>query len=157
MLLLFANCADSENRNRNDYQDVPWHRYVPLLSAQARRQRFWSLVRLICHLRHRSIMSNESARALLAAAVAGVLALAIAAPASAAVTAATAATVTVSGGALSITAPATAGRIGTITNTVLGGNDQRPIGSGARERRAQRGGGFRLGRDRDLDRVHSVS
>jgi hypothetical protein len=73
-------------------------------------------------------MRNERTRALLVAAAAGVLTLAIAAPASAALTAATSATVTVAGGALSITAPASAGNLGSITNTVLGGTISGPLG-----------------------------
>jgi hypothetical protein len=76
-------------------------------------------------------MRNERTRALLIAAAAGVLTLTIAAPASAAVTAVTAVTaarVTVAGGALSITAPASAGNVGSITNTVLGGTISGPLG-----------------------------
>jgi hypothetical protein len=53
------------------------------------------------------------------------LTLAIAGPASAAATAATA---TIAGGALSMTAPADAGNIGTIANTVLGGTIGVPLG-----------------------------
>jgi hypothetical protein len=70
-------------------------------------------------------MPIKTTHALLAVAAAGMLTLAIAGPASAATTAAT---VTVTGGSLSITAPATAGSIGTIANTVLGGTISGPLG-----------------------------
>ncbi len=70
-------------------------------------------------------MRNKHTRSLVTVAVAGMLASAGAGPASAAVTAAT---VTVTGGALSITAPANAGNLGTIANTVLGGTISGPLG-----------------------------
>jgi hypothetical protein len=70
-------------------------------------------------------MRINTRRGLLVVASAGMLTLAIAGPASAADTAAT---VTVTGGALSITAPTNAGNIGTIVNTVLGGTISGPLG-----------------------------
>jgi hypothetical protein len=70
-------------------------------------------------------MRKNRTRGLLAIAAVGMLTLAIAGPASAVDTAAT---VTVTGGALAITAPANAGNIGTITNTVLGGTISGPLG-----------------------------
>jgi hypothetical protein len=70
-------------------------------------------------------MRIKRTRDLLAVAAAGMLTLTIAGTASAA---ATSATVTVAGGALSITAPANAGNIGTIVNTVVGGTISGPLG-----------------------------
>jgi hypothetical protein len=63
-------------------------------------------------------MRIKGTRGLLVVIAAGTLTLGIAGPASAATTAAT---VTVTGGALSITAPANAGNIGTAVSTVSGG------------------------------------
>jgi hypothetical protein len=63
-------------------------------------------------------MKSERMRALLLAGVAGILTLGLAGPASAAETSAT---VTVTGGALSITVPVSAGNLGTRENSVLGG------------------------------------
>jgi hypothetical protein len=70
-------------------------------------------------------MRSKTTRSRLAVAAAGALTLAVAGPASAT---ATQATVTVTGGALSMTAPANAGNIGTIANTVLGGTISGPLG-----------------------------
>src|SRR6202161_3166924 len=70
-------------------------------------------------------MRSTAIRNLLAVAAAGAVTLAVAGPASAADTLAT---VTVTGGALSITAPANAGNLGTIANTVLGGTISGPLG-----------------------------
>jgi hypothetical protein len=70
-------------------------------------------------------MGTMRTRGLMAAATAGLLTLAVAGPASAADTQAT---ITVNGGGLSITAPANAGNIGTIANTVLGGTINGPLG-----------------------------
>jgi hypothetical protein len=63
-------------------------------------------------------MKSKRMRALLLAGVAGILTLGLAGPASAAETSAT---VTVTGGALSITVPVSAGNLGTRENSVLGG------------------------------------
>jgi hypothetical protein len=70
-------------------------------------------------------MKIKRTRGLYVAAVAGMLTLGIAGPASAA---ATSATVTVTGGALSITAPASAGNLGTIADSVLGGTISGALG-----------------------------
>jgi hypothetical protein len=70
-------------------------------------------------------MTRKTPRSLLAFATAGALTLAVTGSASAA---ATQATVTVTGGALSITAPANAGSLGTIADTVLGGTIRGPLG-----------------------------
>ncbi len=70
-------------------------------------------------------MRSTTSRRLLVFAAAGGLTLAVAGPASAA---ATLATVTVTGGALAITAPANAGNIGTIADTVGGGTISGPLG-----------------------------
>jgi hypothetical protein len=70
-------------------------------------------------------MRSKITRSLLGVAAAAGLTLAVAGPASAADTQAT---VTVTGGALSITAPANAGNLGTISNTVLGGTVSGPLG-----------------------------
>lgn len=70
-------------------------------------------------------MTIKTNRDLLAVATTAALMLAIAGPASASTTAAT---VTVTGGALSITAPANAGNIGSIADTVLGGTISGPLG-----------------------------
>jgi len=58
----------------------------------------------------------------------GLLTAGVAVPASADTTGTTAATVTVQGGSLSITVPADAGNLGTITNTVTGGTITGPLG-----------------------------
>jgi hypothetical protein len=73
----------------------------------------------------RNTMTIERTRGLLVAAATGMLTLGIAGPA---VAAATSATVTVTGGALSITAPASAGNLGTMANSVLGGTISGPLG-----------------------------
>lgn len=70
-------------------------------------------------------MRINGTRGLLVAGATVALALGIAVPASAAITAAT---VTVTGGALSITAPANAGSLGTLANTVLGGTINGQLG-----------------------------
>lgn len=70
-------------------------------------------------------MRSKTTRSLLVVVAAGALTLAVAGPASAADTQAT---VTVTGGALSITAPANAGNLGTIASTVLGGTISGPLG-----------------------------
>jgi hypothetical protein len=71
-------------------------------------------------------MKSTQMRALpLAGAAAGMLVLCLAGPACAAETSAT---VTVTGGALSITVPVSAGNIGTRENTVLGGTVSGPLG-----------------------------
>jgi len=70
-------------------------------------------------------MRIKRTRGLLVVAAAGMLTLGIPGPASAADTAAT---VTVTGGALSITAPANAGNIGTVANSVLGSTISGPLG-----------------------------
>src|ERR1700727_2371644 len=64
--------------------------------------------------------------ALTTAVAAGVLTFGAAAPALAADTSAT---VTVVGGSLSITAPANAGNLGTLADTVLGGTISGPLGT----------------------------
>ena len=70
-------------------------------------------------------MTTRRTRGLLMAAATVILTLGIASPALAADTAAT---VTVTGGALSITAPANAGNLGTVANTVLGTTISGPLG-----------------------------
>src|SRR3984893_17485700 len=70
-------------------------------------------------------MRIKRTRGLLVAAATGMLTLGIAGPA---VAAATSATVTVTGGAVSITAPASAGNLGTMANSVLGGTISGPLG-----------------------------
>jgi hypothetical protein len=70
-------------------------------------------------------MTSTRMRALLLAGAAGMLTLGVAGPASAAETSAT---VTVTGGALSITVPVTAGNLGTRENTVVGGTISGQLG-----------------------------
>jgi hypothetical protein len=70
-------------------------------------------------------MTSTRMRALLLAGAAGMLMLGLAGPASAAETSAT---VTVTGGALSITVPVSAGNLGTRENTVIGGTISGPLG-----------------------------
>lgn len=70
-------------------------------------------------------MKSKTTRAALLAATSGLLALCLAGPALAAETSAT---VTVTGGALSISVPVTAGNLGTRENTVLGGTISGPLG-----------------------------
>jgi hypothetical protein len=70
-------------------------------------------------------MKGTRMRALLLAGAAGMLTLGLAGPASAAETSAT---VTVTGGALSITAPVSAGNLGTRQNTVIGGTISGQLG-----------------------------
>jgi hypothetical protein len=77
------------------------------------------------HHGDRSTTSSRRMRGLLVAAATGLLALGLADSASAA---STTATVTVTGGALSISAPVDAGNLGTIANTVLGGTISGPLG-----------------------------
>jgi hypothetical protein len=60
--------------------------------------------------------------------MAGTLAFAVALPASAATSGTTDASVTVTGGFLSITVPANAGSLGSLTNTVGGGTISGPLG-----------------------------
>ncbi len=95
-------------------------------------------------------MRKNRTRCLLAIAAVGMLTLAIAGPASAV---GTTAKVTVTGGALPITAPADAGNIGTIANTVLGGTISGPLGQ-VQVNDACSAAWFWLGRDRHLDRLH---
>ena len=71
-------------------------------------------------------MTFKRTRGLRVATAAGLLTLGIAAPASALET--TTATVTLTGGALSITVPITAGNLGTRANTVLGGTISGALG-----------------------------
>ncbi len=70
-------------------------------------------------------MKSKRMRALLLAGAAGMLMLGLAGPAPAAETSAT---VTVTGGALSITVPVSAGNLGTRENTVSGGTISGPLG-----------------------------
>ena len=70
-------------------------------------------------------MKSMRTRVLLLAAGAGVLTLGLAGPASAAETSAT---VTVTGGAMSITVPVSAGNLGTLENTVAGGTISGQLG-----------------------------
>ncbi len=97
-------------------------------------------------------MKSKRTRALFLAAAAGVLMLGLAGPACAAETSAT---VTVTGGALSITVPVSAGNLGTLENTVSGGTISGQTGRSSGERRARRRRGFRLGGDRHLDSLHA--
>lgn len=70
-------------------------------------------------------MASKRTRALLLLGATGILTFGLAAAASAAETTAT---VTVTGGALSITVPASAGNLGTRQNSVLGGTISGPLG-----------------------------
>jgi hypothetical protein len=70
-------------------------------------------------------MDNRRARTLILVGAAGIFSLGLAGPVSAAETSAT---VTVTGGALSITVPVSAGNLGTRADTVLGGTISGPLG-----------------------------
>lgn len=70
-------------------------------------------------------LRSISSRRVLVASVVGLLALSIAVP----VFAATTATITITGGALEINAPTTAGNLGTLVNTVGGGTISGQLGA----------------------------
>ncbi len=97
-------------------------------------------------------MKSKTTRAALLAATSGLLALCLA---GLALAAETSATVTVTGGALSISVPVTAGNLGTRENTVLGGTISGPLGvvQVSDARAAAAGSGW--GSDRHLDRLHA--